>query len=473
MKKILSLAAIIIGLNAYQINIKSGWQLKGALEDINVTDIFNKPEITSVWTYDDENNKWKVYLPNTNIDLDNYGIKPLNIIYKGEGFWINANNSLLIEIDNKDESILSQANENYIEESINENNIKDNNITESIEYNSNIITEDNLIDTPTAFELTDIANKTFKTFIGDDIIEIAFDSNGVANLKIYGQNYQAKLENGIIKVYDEDNNLIREYKKVKANSNGIIVFGKDKDSEYNSYFSYLKPWLTTINPIDMSTLNYPFTVYEVDNYIEKITFESNKILFEFGWELNSTIKDGKIIATDEYISTDGNYGHTTIYKVQYIGEIDKYKIAKIDGEWKDWEIDNDLIGLTFNDIIDTNQSVFDYILNSDGTASYQYSGEMVYDEYDADSNITYQLISSTEINLTKCYDDGYCYTRNITIDSNTGKITISGDDFSFVTIHSKEPIIINYENNSYRILYNNNPIKDRILRHKKLIKRLF
>ena len=36
MKKILFLIAMIIGLNAYQINIKNGWQLKGALEDYNV-----------------------------------------------------------------------------------------------------------------------------------------------------------------------------------------------------------------------------------------------------------------------------------------------------------------------------------------------------------------------------------------------------------------------------------------------------
>ena len=51
MKKLLSLAAVVVGLSAYQVDIKSDWQLKGALEDINATDVFNKQEIISVWTW--------------------------------------------------------------------------------------------------------------------------------------------------------------------------------------------------------------------------------------------------------------------------------------------------------------------------------------------------------------------------------------------------------------------------------------
>jgi len=101
---------MIIGLNAYQINIKSGWQLKGALEDINVTSVFNKPEIISVWTYDDENNKWRAYLPNTNIDLNKFGIKPLNTINKGEGFWVNSIENININPVNYKNKLITEEN---------------------------------------------------------------------------------------------------------------------------------------------------------------------------------------------------------------------------------------------------------------------------------------------------------------------------------------------------------------------------
>ena len=249
MKKLLSLAAVVIGLNAYQIDIKSGWQLKGALEDINVTDVFNESEIISVWTYDGNNNKWKAYLPNMNIDLSNYNnIEPLNIIHKGEGFWVSANSDLLVETGN-----VANANDS------------------NVSY-TGTITENNLVDTPTTFSLSDIANKTFKVFVDGYFIEVTFNSNGIANLTVEGENYEVKLENGIIKAY-ENNVLIDEYKKVKVGTNGIIVLGKNlEDNEY-----YLEPWITTINPVDMSTLNYPFTVYEADyDHVSKITFENNK-----------------------------------------------------------------------------------------------------------------------------------------------------------------------------------------------------
>jgi len=404
-------------------------------------------------------------VPNMNVNLDSYGIEPLNVIHKAEGFWVNANNSLSVEINNKDEgNVLSESNEESYNtgEFSNENNITEDNIS----FVENIITEDNLIDKPTTFSLSDIAGKTFKVFVDGDFIEITFDSNGIANVIVGDETYEAKLENGIIKAY-ENGVLISKYKKVKADNNGIIVFGTDLDLEYNGSFSYsyLEPWLTTISPVDMSTLNYPFTVYETDyDYVEKITFESNRIIFESGWELNSTIENGKIVAINEYVSDDGNYGHITTYQVQYIGEVDKYKIPKIEGYWEHWEIDNNLVGLTFNDIIDTNQSIFGCILYSDGTAS---------TTYNSDINITYQLINSTEINLTKCYDIDSCYTRNITIDPNTGKITESGT-FSFVTIHSEDPIITNYVSNNYRVLPNKRVIKDRILqKYKKLRKKPF
>ena len=63
--------------------------------------------------------------------------------------------------------------------------------------------------------------------------------------------------------------------------------------------------------------------------------------------------------------------------------------------------------------------------------------------YKDDINIyaTYELVSPTEINLTKCYSPNRCETRDITIDPEIGKITISGNYF-FVRVYSSDPIII-------------------------------
>ena len=328
----------------------------------------------------------------------------------------------------------------------------------------NTITENNLIDKPTTFELSDIANKTFKVLGKYGFIDLTFDSNGVANVTVCGKNYEFKFENGIIKVYENDD-LIGEYKKVKADSNGIILLVKDL--KYNEY--WLWSLLTTIKPVDMSTLNYPFTVYEGNHYVQKITFENDKVIkYDYDGsieELNSTIEDGKIVAiNEEDIYNNGNSGYKYIHKIQYIGEIDKYKIAQVDNYYEYWEIDNSLVGLTFNDIIGTNQSIYGYILHSDGTAS---------TTYNSDANITYELISSTEINLTECYDIDSCYTINITLDPDIGKIAESGN-FSFVTIYSEDPIITNYVNNSYRVLPRNSSIKDKVLlKYKKLRKKPF
>lgn len=91
MKRLLSAAAIAALsctiLSAYQIDVKPGWQLKGALSDIDVQ-TFDNPNIVSVWTYDDISQSWKVYLPNNSTLMNSLpsGISPLNYIKKVKVF---------------------------------------------------------------------------------------------------------------------------------------------------------------------------------------------------------------------------------------------------------------------------------------------------------------------------------------------------------------------------------------------------
>ena len=85
MKKFLYIILTFQVLFSYQLKTQKGWQLKGALEDIDVNLSFKKNEIISVWTY--ENNKWKAFF---NKDI-NISIESLKIIHKEDGFWILSN----------------------------------------------------------------------------------------------------------------------------------------------------------------------------------------------------------------------------------------------------------------------------------------------------------------------------------------------------------------------------------------------
>ena len=98
MKRLLSLiAALAVSAGAYNYNIQQGWQLEGAVTDMNLS-TFKNNNVVSVWTYDYQNQKWRAYFPTKIINLSKYGIEPLKQIKKGEGFWISAIGNFNINI---------------------------------------------------------------------------------------------------------------------------------------------------------------------------------------------------------------------------------------------------------------------------------------------------------------------------------------------------------------------------------------
>ena len=117
MKKLaFSLVAAISLVSAYEVTFHGGWQLKGAKADINVSAVFNNPSIISVWTYDDINKKWKVYLPNNPDLMGNLPVyvDPLSTIKDGEGYWVNALANTYVNIPDEESSASSEASdENY------------------------------------------------------------------------------------------------------------------------------------------------------------------------------------------------------------------------------------------------------------------------------------------------------------------------------------------------------------------------
>jgi len=106
MKRILISSIIIGSLFAYDLNLSTGWQMEGALEDINVKS-FSSPDIKAVWAYDKFTKQWRAYLPNTQVDLSQYNIEPLKTIKKGEGFWVKSLNEITINTSNISDNILS------------------------------------------------------------------------------------------------------------------------------------------------------------------------------------------------------------------------------------------------------------------------------------------------------------------------------------------------------------------------------
>jgi surface protein len=107
MKKILSItASLAMYATAFSINIIPGWQLEGTSVDINIS-VFNNSKIKSVWTWDKANKRWKAYVPNKNLNLEQYGIEKLNKINKNDGFWVYALDNTTLNIDTNQTSALN------------------------------------------------------------------------------------------------------------------------------------------------------------------------------------------------------------------------------------------------------------------------------------------------------------------------------------------------------------------------------
>jgi len=88
MKKLLIVIILFshMSLMAYEMKIKKGWQLLGAVEPINMMTIFEERCINSIFTY--KNSEWLEYSFDGSFSPYKYNI--INSFKKGDGFWING-----------------------------------------------------------------------------------------------------------------------------------------------------------------------------------------------------------------------------------------------------------------------------------------------------------------------------------------------------------------------------------------------
>ena len=180
MKKLLIPAIIAGSLFAYNLNLTTGWQMVGALEDINVKS-FSSPDIKAVWAYDKIAKQWRAYLPNDQVDLSQYNIEPLKTIKKGEGFWVNSLADITVDVNN---------NKSFY---------------------------DYLVDDVEDFTLEDVANKTFKVATSNGFVEIVFDENGKGVVNFKYATYDLWYKNGSVFAKNRDSNYTIESKKLALN----------------------------------------------------------------------------------------------------------------------------------------------------------------------------------------------------------------------------------------------------------------
>ena len=92
MKKIIPLSLIAAStLFAGSINVNTGWNLVGAVDDINPSSISC---VKAIWAYD-QLNGWSLH---QNIDTStNFGYDQISTLSKGQGFWLNSDCQTTIE----------------------------------------------------------------------------------------------------------------------------------------------------------------------------------------------------------------------------------------------------------------------------------------------------------------------------------------------------------------------------------------
>lgn len=95
MKIITKIASIILCscfLYGQSINVENKWQLKGAMEDINLT-VFSNSCADIIWSFDSDLNSWGIYLTNSSKYSVPTDMRLIDKINPGDGFWVKGDSN--------------------------------------------------------------------------------------------------------------------------------------------------------------------------------------------------------------------------------------------------------------------------------------------------------------------------------------------------------------------------------------------
>ena len=413
MKKLIISAFAVLGLSAATISLNPGWNLVGSTNSIDLSKDFNNSDIKVVWRW--YNGEWQAFSPDENIRnlIQNKGFTLFTKTNPNDGFWVLTDNNININLENK------------------------NNLTLLLP----------LVDEPTNFDLSDIANKTFKILHNN--WQISFNENGegeIVNLNNNDTIGNAVFVDGLVKInLDDTKHSTYELQKIVSNENGAIVLVSYLENG-KIQKQFLDNLLINLNPIDMSTLNYPVHFYmQYQGF--KFALEENRTVI--GWgdsddNVTYTIEDGKVVIKNIGMENENN-GNYDIDKLQIIDNIGRYSVILDNSIMTSWHKDNGLVDKTFDDLKNSNISVLGYYIHSDNTLSidpnYEDDDEIDHIKFYCgnDLNITYNEVNSTYLEISKCDCLG-CQKQILTINPSEGKVSKITYDNNSTFIVSTSPI---------------------------------
>ncbi|MGM0519375.1 MAG: hypothetical protein ACQERD_07010 [Campylobacterota bacterium] len=99
----LTASALMAQTNLCVDSTDNGWHLKGATNDITVTELQSNSNIDTVWTYDHSNSSepWTVYSKDENSTSSFTQISTIPI---GQGFWVMCNDGTYVDDDSTDDN---------------------------------------------------------------------------------------------------------------------------------------------------------------------------------------------------------------------------------------------------------------------------------------------------------------------------------------------------------------------------------
>lgn len=433
MKKVLLSVVVASSLFSQDMNLASGWQMKGTEVGFSNMQAFNKSCIDAVWSFDTFTNSWKAYSTDSELSQlikNSSTIQNLTSLSVDEGFWVKTNSSCTVSKD----SNLSN--------------------TPTVIYQTNA-----LWPYATAFTLDMIASKTFK-YDSSGNNTITFDVNGFTDAGSgvgvavpYGYSTGCSSENtyesntslnsdGVLvnkwhnTYVNIDTNATESYsgqneqKLLAINSDiGYITVTRNYNESNMQYYEYINSMIFSIateNPVNMST-KLPYTIYNSWDLKNKtgIKYNANGTIEHFNKDgiqnysndNNFTIENGQFIITYDYNNT--NQETHSIDKKQIVFSIGDYDILRtintgnnknyqvsyndVNNTWTSIDLNSSI--QTFYDVFTlTNNKIFDNVYDLDnGTFSNTYS-------CDTSNNFT---ISSDGKTLTTCWSGDYCTDQTI------------------------------------------------------------
>jgi hypothetical protein len=481
-------------LKENQIKVQKGWKLLGTSYDIKDMDlIFEKKSISTIWAYDDEIKKWKVYSPDSDIRQQIMGseiVAPLFDLKRNTGFWVLGNSFDILELNaTKNDEMAPPP------------TIDNDTTTVDSSCKSYNCFKDSLQDVTEEL----LKGKTFKFLVNDwqsdnKYVSITFDndlnttadyenapswfSGSSLTVKYNSRNKTLDVSNG----YDSS---VSSYKVLASDSNGIVFGSVDIDSYYwNELNLYDNKFMVAIAK-DISSLNA-----SMDSMIPYKSFsswdtESNWRVYENGYvtyysmwdgyESNYqgeayTLNNGKISITNEYSDNydDNFYVGTNIrdlyvqysigrYRIENINEVGKNSSDQLYYGYDDNTYENKILKL--DKAHDTWQKIFTATSNMIWQEEYRYddgsttSGKIYY-SYDSstDNNNSYATFSISDNGKTLTvdwdYDNEYDDTWSRTIETIDGHVVVTD---VWTNIHneitSDEAMMVNnpnYTGTAYR-----------------------